>query len=640
VLFQSQKPEKEAIMSQSFDFIVVGSGAGGGVLASRLARNNKNLKVLLIEAGRDPSTNTHYQVPGFHALASEDPKLRWDYFVEHFTNSEIASRDPKRSDRGIFYPRASAIGGCTAHHAMITVYPDPSDWDNIARITGDPSWANDAMWRYFERATDQHGFGWLTIEAAGVATAVNAALDTAVDKIVLAPVTHLAENKPELAKDLWGAAVSSIDELFHAAPQTVFGDTNHLRQIMRDREGLYRIPLSTKNGRRNGVTEFILATNLHPKYHDNLTIWSDALVTRLICENDRFSGVEFLKQERAYGADRDVVRGDGKSWEDTRREVLTAFASKEIIVAAGAFNTPQLLMNSGIGPAQHLREFGIPTIVDRQGVGGNLQDRYEIGVIDQLDHEFSLLDGYAFDAGPDDKGFYTWTHGRSGFYSTNGGTIAIMRRSDPAATGDCDLFIFGVPSEFAGYKLGYSERVRAHEGRSRFTWVILKAHTNNTGEVRLRTNDPRDPPRINFKNFKDGQNPNDPDLDALERGVEYVRDFMLPVRQNGTTTGEFLPGVGTSGQILRGQELRDFIMTQAWGHHASCTCPIGREDDPNAVLDSEFRLLGAPGANLRVVDASIFPKIPGYFIVLPIYLVAEKAADVILGSYGATTMPD
>jgi choline dehydrogenase len=640
VYSQSQKPQEEEIMSPSYDFIVVGSGAGGGVLASRLARNNKNLKVLLIEAGSDPSTNTHYQVPGFHALATEDPKLRWDYFVEHFTNPNIASRDSKRSDRGIFYPRASAIGGCTAHHAMITVYPDPSDWDNIARITGDPSWGNDAMWRYFERTTDQHGFGWLTIEAAGVATAVNAALDPAVDKIVLAPVTHLVENKPELAKYLWGAAVGSIDQLFRAAPQTVFGDTNHLRQISHDREGLYRIPLGTKSGRRNGVTEFILATNLHPKYHDNLTIWSNTLVTRLICENGRFSGVEFLKKERAYRADRDAVREDGESWEDTKREVLTAFASKEIIVAAGAFNTPQLLMNSGIGPAQHLGEIGIPTIVDRQGVGANLQDRYEIGVIDQLDHEFSLLEGYAFDAGPDDKGFYTWTHGRSGFYSTNGGTVAIMRRSDPAATGDCDLFIFGVPSEFAGYKLGYSERVRTHEGRSRFTWVILKAHTNNTGEVRLRTSDPRDPPRINFKNFKDGEDSNDSDLDALEQAVEYVRDFMAPVRQNGTTTGEFLPGVAASGQILRGQALRDFIMAQAWGHHASCTCPIGREDDPNAVLDSEFRVLGAPGGNLRVVDASIFPKIPGYFIVLPIYLVAEKAADVILGSYGATTMPD
>ena len=624
---------------QSFDFIVVGSGAGGGVLASRLARNNKNFKVLLIEAGSDPSANTHYQVPGFHALATEDPKLRWDYFVEHFTNPNIASKDPKRSGRGIFYPRASALGGCTAHHAMITVYPDPSDWDNIASITGDASWGSDAMWRYFERATDQHGFGWLTIEAAGVATVVNAVLDPTVDKIVLAPVIHLVEDKPELAKYLWGVAAASIDQLFHAAPQTVFGDTNHLRQIIGDREGLYRIPLSTKNGRRNGVTEFILATNHHPKYQDNLTIWSETLVTRLLFEKGRFSGVEFLKKERAYRADRDATRGDWRTWEETKGELLTVWANKEIIVAAGAFNTPQLLMNSGIGPTQHLGEMGIPTILDRQGVGANLQDRYEIPVIDQLDHEFSLLNGYAFDAGPDDKGFHDWTGDRSGFYSTNGGTVAIMRRSDPTATGNCDLFIFGVPSEFAGYELGYSQRVRTREGRSRFTWVILKAHTNNTGEVKLRTKDPRDPPRINFKNFKDGQNSSDPDLDALERAVEYVRDFMAPVRRIGTTTGEFLPGVAASGQVLHGQALRDFIMTQVWGHHASCTCPIGHEDDPNAVLDSEFRVLGAPGGNLRVVDASIFPKIPGYFIVLPIYLVAEKAADVILRSYGATTMP-
>jgi choline dehydrogenase len=96
------------------------------------------------------------------------------------------------------------------------------------------------------------------------------------------------------------------------------------------------------------------------------------------------------------------------------------------------------------------------------------------------------------------------------------------------------------------------------------------------------------------------------------------------------TNGEVLPGV-------EGPELRKYIMTRAWGHHASCTCPIGKKKDPNAVLDSEFRVIEAPGGNLRVVDASVFPKIPGYFIVLPIYLIAEKAADVILGTYGATT---
>src|SRR5215470_4571062 len=108
---------------QTFDFIVVGSGAGGGVLASRLARNNRNLKVLLIDAGGDPRSNVYYQVPGFHALSTERRELRWDYFVEHFTDPDRAREDDKyHPGRGIFYPRCSAIGGCTAHHAMITVY--------------------------------------------------------------------------------------------------------------------------------------------------------------------------------------------------------------------------------------------------------------------------------------------------------------------------------------------------------------------------------------------------------------------------------------------------------------------------------------------------------------------------------------
>jgi hypothetical protein len=89
----------------------------------------------------------------------------------------------------------------------------------------------------------------------------------------------------------------------------------------------------------------------------------------------------------------------------------------------------------------------------------------------------------------------------------------------------------------------------------------------------------RDPPRINFRDFKDGQNSSDPDLDALVQAVEYARDYMAPVRRNGTTAGEFLPGFAASGQVLRGQARR-FVMTQAWEHHASCTCPIGHEDDP------------------------------------------------------------
>src|SRR5271169_5327754 len=118
--------------------------------------------------------------------------------------------------------------------------------------------------------------------------------------------------------------------------------------------------------------------------------------------------------------------------------------------------------------------------------------------------------------------------------------------------------------EFAGYRLDYSKTIQTKEGRSRFSWIILKAHTNNRGEVRLRTTDPRDPPEINFKSFGDGQRANDSDLKALQWGVDYVRRFMEPVREVGTTKGEYLPGAPRTEQALS-----DFIMTRGDPKHAS-----------------------------------------------------------------------
>jgi len=450
-----------AAEAQSFDFIVVGSGAGGGVLASRLARNDKGLKVLLIDAGSDPRANKHYQVPAFHALATEDPELRWDYFVEHFSDRDLAHMDEKyAADKGIFYPRASAIGGCTAHHAMITVYPDPSDWDDIADTTRDESWRSDNMWRYFDRCRDGNAFGWLAIEATTVATVLSAARDTTVDEILLAAVAHA----PHRPKGLLRRLFDSIHDLFGAAEEPIF-DPNHVDCVNGDREGLYRIPLSTKGGRRNGVTELIYGTRDHPTYGKNLTIWENALVTKVKFSNGRAEGLEYLQRKGAYRADRDATKGD---WSQLPQDLPTVTATREIILAAGAFNTPQLLMNSGIGPAPDLAAQGINVIADRPGVGANLQDRYEIPVINQLDHEFTLLAGYDFSGDPDDQGFREWDDRKTGFYATNGGTIAIMRRSGETPGPNCDLFIFGIPGEFAGYRLGYSEAIRTPEGRSRF----------------------------------------------------------------------------------------------------------------------------------------------------------------------------
>jgi choline dehydrogenase len=131
--------------------------------------------------------------------------------------------------------------------------------------------------------------------------------------------------------------------------------------------------------------------------------------------------------------------------------------------------------------------------------------------------------------------------------------------------------------------LNYSEAIRTTEGRSRFSWIILKAHTSNQGKVRLRTSDPRDSPAVNFRSFGDGGRDDDPDLKALQWGVDRVREFMDPLRRRGITQSEYLPGIARTGQALS-----EFVKPRAWGHHASCTCRIG---DPsiNAVLSALVR---------------------------------------------------
>jgi choline dehydrogenase len=133
-----------------FDFIVVGSGAGGGPLAANLA--TRGFRVLLLEAGSGIE-NDRYRVPGFHGLASEDPELRWDYWVHHYADRAREKLDSKfdREEGGVLYPRAGTLGGCTAHNAMITMQPHDSDWDAIADLTGDRSWLAGNMQRYFER---------------------------------------------------------------------------------------------------------------------------------------------------------------------------------------------------------------------------------------------------------------------------------------------------------------------------------------------------------------------------------------------------------------------------------------------------------------------------------------------------------
>ena len=597
-----------------WEYIVVGSGAGGGPLAANLAK--AGYKVLLLEAGDDAAeSNFNWQVPCFHALASEDSALKWDFFVRHYESEELQARDPKyvKERKGVLYPRAGALGGCTVHNAMITIYPHNSDWDSIAELTGDDSWKSDKMRDYFERLErceyrnllkipdmlgfdpSRHGFGgWLTTNVADPSLVLP---DKALKKLLFDSVL-------EAVKEL---NLSWQDKL---RDKLTLLDPNDWRESP---EGIRQTPLATHLGRRMGPREYFLkVAKDHP---DKLCIRTGALATKVLFdEHNRATGVEILEGQNLYRAG---TRHDGTG---VARQL---FASREVILCGGAFNSPQLLMLSGIGPKDQLDKLGIPVRVDLPGVGQNLQDRYEVGVVNQVKADFALLKDASFAppaaGGKPDPCFAEWLKGK-GVYTSNGAVISIITRSEKQRRNP-DLFIFGLAGLFRGYFPGYSELFRSH--KDYFTWAILKAHTNNTaGTVKLRTNDPRDVPDIDFRYFEEGNDKSGEDLESVVNGILFVRAMTRKAHRLIET--EELPGEALQSR----DDLRQFVKDNAWGHHASCTNKIGVKGDRMAVLDSSFRVYGTKG--LRVVDASVFPHIPGFFIVTPIYMISEKASDVII----------
>jgi choline dehydrogenase len=615
------------------EYIVVGSGAGGGTVAARLAESGHT--VILLEAGGDPRKLTggdavnsgvnrlpsDYDVPCFHAFASENEAIKWDFFVRHYEDDQLQRRDPNYREEwngqrvnGVLYPRAGTLGGCTAHNAMIMVYPHDADWDAIAALTGDSSWNSDNMRNYFQRLENchhrwpyrwlsklginptRHGFkGWLHTEKA-------------------TPMVSLGNR--DLLETIFECAVAAIERVGHVVERArwLAGgqlDPNDWRTVQQNSFGIRYTPLTTHNHARFGTRERLLEVqNKHP---ERLKIVLNALVTRvLLDENHRAIGVEYLSGERLYRAHAQP--------NDHSAETRLLYASQEVILAGGAFNTPQLLMLSGIGPSAELERHGIEVRVDLPGVGKNLQDRYEVGVVNRMSFDrWHIFQDAKFDT--TDPQFQEWKTNRNGPYITNAGVLSIFKRSAPERPLP-DLFCVAFLGRFQGYFPNYSDMFVKYQNY--LTWAVLKAHTNNRGgEVTLRSPDPRDVPQVNFRYFEEGSKGNDEDLDSVVDGIRFVRELTATLKQQGMIAEEELPGE----HVQSDEELREFARYHAWGHHASCSCAIGPREN-GGVLDSAFRVHGTQ--SLRVVDASVFPRIPGFFIACAVYMIGEKAADVIL----------
>ena len=603
---------------EQFEFIVVGSGAGGGPLACNLAK--KGYKVLLLEAG-GIHNGANSKIPAFHPKSTEDAEMAWNFYVKHYGNETRASKDSKYvPGKGILYPRAATLGGCTAHNAMITMYPDNSDFDDIVKRTGDKSWNSVEMRNHFMRLERnryttsgpfnlaRQGFnGWLDTTRADIGVALN---DYDLRAIISSTV-----GEQNLVGDFLNRVVA---EAGNFPP-----DTNRWQYVLGKSNGIFNVPVSQYKGVRSGPREYILETL---KQTNNLRLKTNALAKRILfTSNDasRAIGVEYYDGAALYSADPRNAAGSA-----TAAPVRQVFATREVILAGGAFNSPQLLMLSGIGDPQELQAAGVQgPYIPLPGVGKNLQDRYEVGVVSELGRDLALTKDCTF-GGPGDPCLKDYVvNPEKSVYSLNGVLISLVRRSSWGKS-DPDICIFGLPGHFAGYYPGYAKNVF---NSRQFSWAVLKGHTHNTGgRVRLKSANAFDTPEINFNFFDEGNGNWEDDLAGVVEGVRIAR------RMNGTLTGrgivktELLPGPGVDSS----DKLREYIMREAWGHHASCSNKMGTNPDgeEQAVVDSHFRVHKTKG--LRIVDASVFPKIPGLFIALPIYMIAEKAAETIVKDIG------
>ncbi len=608
----------------TYQYIVVGSGAGGGPVCANLAKAGK--RVLLLEAG-DDTENNHYKVPAFWGASTEDPNFAWSFYGKQHPYYD-AKNSNATPGKGVLYPRASTLGGCTAHNAMITMYPDNSDWDHLAEVTQDRSWGAEGMRAYYQRLesasylTDLEAKerkrgkkGWLKVERN---EAKKIGSDPVLRDLVLASALET-----KVDPDLVRRAAANDDG---ALAEILGNDPNDWDYIQKGKEGLVSSLKATVRGRRSGTRELILETKeKHPK---NLIIKTRALVTRLLFEgnSNKVIGVEYLEGKSLYEADPRSNLGDRQyALNYGKRKIAKLQKGGEVILCGGAFNTPQLLMLSGIGPKAELERHHIPLRVRLEGVGKNLQDRYEVGVITQFKKPFDILKGCTFGQGADECLADYLSNPAKAVYGSNGILLGIKKRSQHDGR-DPDLYLFGLVGYFKGYHPGWAKNALKPD---HFTWVVLKGHTQNTaGSITLRSSDPTATPEINFRYFTDGNDSSGDDLDAVVRGVQTARRINRRINVRQHAEKEAFPGKG----INTDKEVREFIQRDAFGHHASCSNKMGVASDPLAVVDGDFRVHGVK--NLRVVDASVFSRIPGLFIAVPTYMIAERASDVILRDSG------
>jgi choline dehydrogenase len=525
-----------------YDYIIIGGGSAGCVLANRLT-NNGQYNVALFEAGK-PSDIWKVKMPLAILYTMHDPKYNWKYYSEP---------EPHLNNRKLFCPRGKMIGGCSAHNGMVYVRGNPNDYERWASF-GLKNWSYEKVLPYFKKIET-----WS--EGENEYRGGNGLL----------PVNQSKNKNP-----LFKAFIDSATE----AGYEMNPDMNGKYQ-----EGFGMYDVTIDKGERASVSKHYLNP---AKNRKNLTIFTDSFVEKIIFDGKKAIGIKVKIKDK----------------------VENIFVNKEVILSGGSINSPQLLLLSGIGPAEHLKEKGIEVIHNLKGVGRNLQDHLETYIQQECktpDTLYSYVNKFNML-----RIGIQWFLNKSGPCSTSFLEAGGFAKSSPERKYPNIQFHF-----FPAFVIDHG---LVEPDRHGYQLHASPNHPKSRGSVTLNTSNPYDYPKIlfNYLEHKD-------DLKQTIEAIEVARNILGQNSMKHFAGKETGPGTGIQTHEL----YEDYIRSKAeTAYHPSCTLKMGIDD--MSVVDEKLKVHGIN--NLRVVDASVMPEITSGNLNAPTLMIAERASEFIINS--------